>query len=154
MPQLGGWLTRHLNDARLILWLAEQGGQLHPRFVQLIENKLKEIVRLERNGETDKLDHIRLQAPNAIPSPFMRKLWGLLLGGRVKSPEPTGDLYLWQNRLDRDGLTTTLRLELRALLAPKVVLKTPFPSDNHAEPVNWELVLASDHVHAWQQQVF
>ena len=34
--------------------------------------------------------------------------------------------YRWEERLQRDGLTTTLRLELRELLAPKVTLRKPF----------------------------
>lgn len=89
----------------------------------------------------------------------MRTLWRLLLSGRVKSPWRAPDLYRWQDRLKREGLTTTLRLELRELLAPKVVLKKPFRwSDDDSSStdgpsrikqlVDWELVLAADHVHS------
>ncbi|MGF6807440.1 hypothetical protein OKW30_002566 [Paraburkholderia sp. Clong3] len=60
--------------------------------------------------------------------------------------------------MKREGLTTTLRLELRDLLAPKVNLKKPFRWDDEAENTNeparlrelvdWELVLSVDHVHS------
>ena len=89
----------------------------------------------------------------------MRTLWRLLLSGRVKSPWRDPVLSCWQGRLKREGLTATLRLELRELLAPKVVLRKPLycgdddPSSTD-EPtrirqlVDWELALAADHVHS------
>ena len=58
----------------------------------------------------------------------------------------------------RDGLTATLRLELRELLAPKVTLKKPFrwgaEEESTDKPtrirqlVDWELELTADHVHS------
>lgn len=158
MFHLARWLVRHLDDPRLVIWIAQHGGQLHDRWPWLIEHELDRLASLERDGKTAELDEIRSQAPKAIPSPLMRILWRLLLSGRVKSPWRDPDLYRWQGRLKREGLTTTLRLELRELLAPKVALKKPFHwGDDDAstdEPkrikqlVDWELVLAADHVHS------
>jgi len=158
MFQLARWLIRHLNDPALVLWVAQRGGQLHDRFILLIENELDRVARLEREGEMAELKSIRANAPNAIPSPLIRTLWRLLLTGRVKSPWHNLDLYRWKDRLKRDGLTTTLRLELRELLAPKVTLRKPFRWDDEdrdqanaphrlRQIVDWELVLAADHVH-------
>lgn len=158
MFHLARWLTRHLNDPDLILWLAKRGGQLHHRFIWLIEGELERVARLEREDRTAELEAIRVNAPNAIPSPPMRTLWRLLLTGRVKSQGHDLDLYRWKERLQRDGLTTTLRLELRELLAPKVSLRTPFrlgddtrdqakPPQRLRDLVDWELVLAADNVH-------
>jgi hypothetical protein len=66
------------------------------------------------------------------------------------------DLYRWKDSFKRDGLTTTLRLELRELLSPKVVLRKPFrwgpEVESSKEPtrikqlVDWELVLATDYI--------
>lgn len=156
---LARWLVRHLNDPRLVIWIAERGGQLHDRWPWLIEHELDRFASLKRHGKTSELDEIRLHASNAIPGPLMHILWCLLLSGRVKSPWHALNLYRWNSRLKRDGLTTTLRLELRELLAPKVVLKKPFrwsddDSNSTDEParikqlVDWELVLAADHVHS------
>ena len=97
----------------------------------------------------------------AIPGPLMRLLWRLLLSGRVRTADLTsvGRLRNWRDRWQRDGLTATLRLELRGLLAPKVTLRAPWRLGDDTSPsaeepthlgqlVNWELVLASDHVHS------
>ena len=163
MFHLARWLVRHLDDARLIIWIAQRGGQLHDRWTWLIEYELDRFASLEREGKTAELNEIRLQAPKGIPGPLMRTLWRLLLSGRVKSSGRSADLYRWQGRLRREGLTVTLRLELRDLLAPQVTLKQPFrwegedestEEESTGEParlrelVDWELVLAADHVHS------
>ena len=157
MFHLARWLTRHLDDPRLVIWIAERGGQLHDRWSLLIEKELDRFAVLEREDNTSELNEIRLHAPKAIPGPLMRTLWRLLLSGRVKSPWQNFGFYSWRKRLKREGLTATLRLELRELLAPKVVLKKPFrwgddASSSADEPtrirqlVDWELALAADHV--------
>ena len=159
MLHLARWLVRHLDDPRLIIWIAERGGQLHDRWLWLIEHELDRFAALEREGKTSELDEICLHAPKAIPGPLMYTLWRLLLSSRVKSPWHAPDLHRWKGRLKREGLTTTLRLELRELFAPKVVLKKPFrwsddDSSSADEPtrikqlVDWELALAADHVHS------
>lgn len=158
MFHLARWLVRHLDDPRLVIWIAQRGGQLHDRWPWLIEQELERFASLERDGKTTELAEIRLQAPKAIPGSSMRTLWRLLLGGRAKSSWHDLDLYRWKDRLKREGLTTTLRLELRELLAPQVTLKKPFRWGEEEvsadEPtrlrqlVDWELVLAADHVHS------
>ena len=158
MQHLARWLLRHMNDPELIIWLAQRGGQLHNRWHELIENKLDYFAHLEQDGKTDELAEISDNSPNAIPDPLMQTLWSLLLTGRVKSPWHNPDIYRWKTRLKRNGLSTTLRLELRELLSPKVILKKPFRwmevNDSADAPkclkqlVDWELVLAVDHVHS------
>ncbi|MDC7711499.1 anti-phage defense-associated sirtuin Dsr1 [Vogesella indigofera] len=159
MFHLARWLVRHLDDPRLVIWIAERGGQLHDPWPRLIEYELDRFAQLERDGKTSELNEIRLHAPKAIPCPLMRTLWRLLLSGRVKSPWLDPDLYRWKGRLKREGLTATLRLELRELLAPKVVLKKPFrwgEDDSSStdelthikQLVDWELALAANHVHS------
>ena len=85
MEHLAGWLLRHLNDPRLVIWIAERGGKLQDSWPSLIGNKLDYLAGLARDGKTAELDAIRLHAPNAIPSPTMCTLWRLLLDGQVKS---------------------------------------------------------------------
>ncbi|WP_366556032.1 anti-phage defense-associated sirtuin Dsr1 [Aquibaculum sediminis] len=164
MFQLGRWLMRHLNDPRLVSWIADHGGQLHVRWAFLIEQRLAELAQLERNGMTAELADIRASAPNAVPEPLMRTLWRLLLSGRVKSLLHDVDLFSWKSRLQHEGLSATMRLELRELLSPKVRLRKPFrweyEPENTAEPtrvrhrVDWELVLAADHVYSALRDLF
>ena len=80
MYHLARWLVRHLNDPKLVIWLAQQGGRLHDRLTRLIELKLDEIASLEAAERIE----IQTNAPNSIPCPQMQTLWRLLLTGRVK----------------------------------------------------------------------
>lgn len=156
MFQLARWLVRHLDDPRVVIWIVERGGQLHEQLIWHIESRLDELAQLERDNKTSELEDIRAHAPKAIPGPLMRTLWRLLLSGRVKSPWREVDFYRWKSRLEREGLTATLRLELRELLSPKVRLSKPLrwgeESLSTEKPkllrqlVEGELVLATDHV--------
>ncbi|MCK5015366.1 MAG: hypothetical protein KAS66_16285, partial [Candidatus Omnitrophica bacterium] len=158
MIYLACWLTRHLDDPKLILWLSNQGGQLHDNFVRLIQRRIKDLDRLAHDDDQAELERIRAAAPNAIPGRLMRILWRLLLSGRVKSHQNHFDLYDWLDRFKQDGLTPILRMELRELLKPCVTLREPFHWDEEpAEPrepkriedlVGWDLVLSSDHAHS------
>lgn len=157
MHNLARWLLRHLDDPRLVVWIAQHGGQLHYQWQWLIEDQLNRIVSLEHEGNTAELDEIRSQSPNAIPRPTMRILWRLLLSGRVKKAAwHDSGLYRWQGRIEREPLSTTLRLELRELLAPKVDIRESFYKDEEKantdvplilrQLVDWELVLAVEDV--------
>lgn len=158
MFHIARWLVRHLDDPRLIIWIAQRGSKLHDRWPWLIEKELDRFSSLEDNGKIKELDEIRLKAPKAIPCKLMCTLWNLLITNCVKTPLDDFNFYRWNKRLKRDGLTTILRLELRKLLAPKVALKAPFQWDDVDESkgeathlrqlVEWELVLTADHVHA------
>jgi hypothetical protein len=157
MFHLARWLVRHLDDPRLIIWIVQRGGQLNDRLTWLIERELDRFALLARDGKAAELEVIRSQAPNAIPGHLMRTLWRLLLSRRVKSSWRDLDLYRWKERLTRDGLTASLRFQLRELLAPQVALKKHFlwgdegestgPPTRIKQLVDWELVLAADHAH-------
>jgi len=157
MGHLARWLTRHLDDPELIIWLSKQGGQLHERFASMVWNRIKELEQLVNDDDQAELERIRAAAPNAIPSRLMRTLWRMFLSGRVKSTADNSDLYCWIKRFPQEGITPTLRMELREVLMPCVILREPVrwdeePADLH-EPerikdlVDWELVLSSDRVH-------
>ncbi len=155
---LAYWLIRHLGDPKLLLWLVNRGGQLHEQLVRLIERRLDELDNLASGSNTTELDRIRKNAPNAIPRPAMRTLWRLLLNGRAKSRLRDLSIYRWRERFGRDGLTASVRLALRETLTPCVTFSEPFRwaganDDDEAQDrikniVEWEIVLASDHVHS------
>jgi hypothetical protein len=152
LNNLAPWLTRHLNDPALILWLAERGGQLNQQFSSLVERTLEKLAKLEKAGDTTELSRIRSVAPNAIPEPTLRVLWRLMLAGRIKSHWRDLDLYQWKTRLSLDGFTASVRLELRELLTPKLTLKKPFVWEEGGlrappRPVDWDLTLAANYVH-------
>jgi len=88
----------------------------------------------------------------------------LLLGGRVKVGPRALDLYRWRNRFNRDGLTSSLRLEFRELLSPRVSLRAPYGSsveegEDQVQQrlrylVGWEIVLVADDVHSNLKDLF
>ena len=158
MRHLACWLTRHLDDPKLLLWLVKRGGQLHDQLIWLIERRLEELGKLERDGDAAELARIRKNAPNAIPRPAMRTLWRLLLNGRVKSRARNRDLYRWREHFERDGLSASMRLALREALTPYVLVREPFrwaeeveggdATEHIKDIVEWDIELASDHVHS------
>jgi hypothetical protein len=115
---------------------------------------------LEREGNTAELERIRANAPDEIPSPSMQKLWRLLLAGRVKQSGRSNhdrSLYDWKRKLQQQGLSATLRFELRELLAPKIRLKkswqfpgyeddsTEINEHNIKRFIDWDIVLEIDN---------
>ncbi|HIG0327434.1 TPA: anti-phage defense-associated sirtuin Dsr1 [Legionella pneumophila] len=154
MTNLSPWFTRHLNEPKLILWFANQGGQLHPFLAKLIESELEYFANLERDGKKDEIATILKYSANAIPSSQMYKYWVLLLTGRIDSSNNKFEIYQWMNRFKQDGLTPALKMQLRELLSPKISLRKSIYIKNDTEKFNpdtsidWELRLASDHVHS------
>jgi hypothetical protein len=137
MYWLAQWLLRHLDEAKLLLWIASRGGHLHPNF--------ESVIARERDENP--------------PSPPMQTLWRLVLARRVLDQSEHLELYSWRKRFARDGLTFVLRMQLREFLTPHVRLTKPFhwpEQTKSAEPtvptrisdlVQWEIVLAASHVH-------
>lgn len=126
MKNLAHWLVRHMNDPALLQWIVRNGGRLHKYLANLIEQKLIMFESLQREGKTNELKKIRANSQNAIPDKFMKKLWRLLLNGQVIGDQQfSREFYGWRNRLTRDGLTTSVRVELRRLLAPRIKLRPP-----------------------------
>jgi len=158
MGRLAYWLTRHLDDPALVLWLAKRGGQLHDQFARQVDTRLSEIVKLECEGKNDELERMRAAAPRAVPRPLLRTVWRLLLSGRIKSNRQDDfNLYRWQKLFQRDGWSPSLRLSLRELLTPCIQLREPFRrgegGGEEQEPqhlkeiIDWELKLRTSHVH-------
>lgn len=135
--QIAHWLSRHLDDKRLILWVARQGGHLHPQFEWWIFKAFEK----------------------KLPSQPMQVLWRLALSGRLHNNVSSLDFYDWYIRFKRDGLTSTLRLHLRDLLTPFVRIREKlrdFEEEEVAESdgpeqvkdlVEWEIVFSIDHLH-------
>lgn len=156
MAHIASWLSRHLDDPQLIVWISSNGGRLHDNFKWHLQRKLESIFSLEKNQKTEELDRIRSQAPRAIPRKQMRPIWRLLLSDRIKSPGHELNLYGWMDRLHYEGFSTSLRLELREMLAPMVVIKksfryylddeTPVDDENLNNHIDTELALFNDHV--------
>ena len=138
MLELSRWLSRHLDDPKLLLWIAKKGGILHETFSRDIAESLTK----------------------HPPSSSMHILWNLALSGRLKSSSTRLDFYDWRKRFNKEGLTASLRLQLREFLTPCVQIDgaaTSFRDDEPAieevnksvkELVDWDLVLNTNYAHS------
>lgn len=146
MFELARWLTRHLAEPELIIWIAKNGSNLHPRWKRMIQRELQE----RQNAEPGAADGTRARL-----SPQIEVLWRVILAGHVKTRDQPHRIYTWIEDLKAHGLTPSLRLELRELLAPKLVLKEPFRkfiedesterSPSIRDLADWDLELAADY---------
>lgn len=153
MYQIARWLLRHLNDPQLILWVARHAGKIHPSFVSLMSRYLIDLDAKSKSDDTDELKEIVMHAPNAIPDEFSKKLWRLVLSGNVQSTSISLDLYDWKRQFLLNGSTKNLKLTLREILAPKIVIKEKFSfgksnATDSKSLIDVELNLNSDHVHS------
>lgn len=164
MWHLARWLTRHLGDPELVLWLADRGGQLHPGFGRLIEDQLERLDELTRGGKTEELARVRADAPNAVPGTAMRTLWRLVLGNRIlprrRDSSPGVRAHLLLERVRREGVNVASRMEIQALLTAHVSLSRPFsmpgvttvednPNARLQDLVNARIVLALHQSDYW-----
>jgi len=145
MPHIARWVVRHIDNPELLLWVVSQGGTVDDRFRSFLDRELQE----------------------RPPSPGMEALWRLVFSGRVADRSSHHDLYSWTQHLKRSGLTTLLRMQLREMLAPRVRIRPPYrmteKEDEDAgaalaslrpdQLVEWELVLAGNHVHSALREV-
>jgi hypothetical protein len=156
MEQLGRWLARHLDDPKLILWIAKHAGRVDRQWSRVIAERLERIDQLTADGKQAALASMQSNAPRAIPRPAMRALWRVVLSGRLNSHREHFDSIGWVRRSKVEGLTTTLRVELREMLTPRIEVSQRFGFDDYLDddeetetitrsPVEWEIVLAIKH---------
>ena len=157
MSQIACWLIRHLNNPKLVIWLANNGGKLNDNLLLFVRNRIEDIDKNRAKSAepgSPKSEERILEVADP-----MRVLWRLFLAGRVRSQAQKYSFHDWIIRFASDGLVPTLRFELREILAPCVVLREPFRPFEElrdregAERVNdlvsWELRLAGGHVHTF-----
>jgi len=133
MAFLGKWLTRHVQDPALILWIAQHGSTLHHQWQWQIEDEIEK----------------------HPPRPELLRLWRLVLNGYLEKPTHL-DLYTWKKQFLSEGLTVELRMRFRSLLSPRVRVNPPLIAWEDAFPdqetlrgrLNWEVVLATAGAHA------
>ena len=120
MPHIADWLCQHLGDSRLLLWVFRSGGRLHPRFQEMVEKRLTQLAMWEASGRHDEIEQIRQRA---IPTPALRALWEICLGGGLWCRSEDTGFIQWSQKFNSTGLTYGLQHELRRLLSPRIKLQ-------------------------------
>ena len=119
MLHLSKWLLNYLNDPEFVIWVAARCGKLHPLFKRMVSNRL---------NESDKYPMDTL----------MYKLWGFLLIDKV-SNQYGRFIYPWINSFNKDGLTVSNRVQLRAIFSPKILISKPYKFQNEDDNPNASL---------------
>ncbi|MEM5312327.1 SIR2 family protein [Paraburkholderia sp. JHI869] len=137
---LAEWLCRHLDKRETVLWVAESGGNLHPRFAQMVRDTLHNVT---------------------LPDAY-RRIWEIISAGFAASDGRAADFNDWCFRLREGKIGTVSRLQFHALLEPRVSFRAPFrlpetprfrrKNANARAPriheiVDFELHLTGDHPH-------
>lgn len=136
------WLASHWADPRLLLWVVQHSVESSSPLARLVDT---ELARADVTGDADS-NH------------WMRTLWRLFLCGRMKSQRSDLRIFRWKERLKDEKVTSIARLELREILSPRISLRKPLNvwkgvtdggrAAQLRRIVDWELVLATDSVHA------
>ena len=125
MEYLACWLTRYINEPKLVLWLFSQGDQPNEKFKRLIYEKIICLGDLKKESHHNKeakqkLQEIQKNAPDAIPNTVMRTVWELILSNRCRPRTPFLNFYEWQDAFNKNGLSDSLRIHLQELLTPYI----------------------------------
>lgn len=159
MYQLMRWLSRHLNNPRLFVWLVENVGMINPTFRFILEEAIQDYHKSKNcNGEIVSIvDHV---------DPIMERLWNLYLNGYVRSLHNSEDLFWelwrWKEEFLRLGLTLTLKHRLVTALRPMIIIRQRFSiaedvSDDRqktvSDYVSWDLALKSHDVFSFFQEL-
>ncbi len=99
MDHLARWLARHAAEPELLLWVTRNGGVLHPEFAWY----LRKATDLE-----------------GFP-PALKTIWGMALIGLLRNPSHF-EFYRWKSLFHKEGMSASVRIQLRHLLAPSVQL--------------------------------
>lgn len=155
LRNLSSWLSRHADDPKLLIWIARDGGIVHPEFERQIRERLKKGVASSSSKSTAASGDS--ENSKSEVRPLMKKLWGLMFEGYFARVSTEDRFHYWLEDLASDGPSLSLRLRLREVLKPRVGLQQPLrlvgasatesASNRISDLVRFEIKLASELVH-------
>lgn len=123
MNHLGRWLTAHMNDPELILYICGRGGRLHIDFENKVKHELHQQLEKRSAGDDMYFQEKAKLSNYSIVSTEMFAIWDLLLNGYFNNDRFSADLYSWSASYKTTSLTIGLKRELLRMLSPRVLLK-------------------------------
>jgi hypothetical protein len=110
--QLAIWLSRHLDKQETILWVAENGGHLHPYFENVVRRALNE------SGLCG----------------VHRRIWEVIVGGYATTQRRASSVDDWAFRLQKESPIGLMeKLEFYSLISPRVIFSEPSQFGQSAE---------------------
>ena len=154
MFSLGKWLTCHLNNPDLVLFVLKRGGRLHPQLHWFINHEIEEQRKSKAQGNNAYFNELKTKGPDAVIGEDMMLIWELLLAGYCGQSGHDISLYSWISKYKYSPLTPTLKSELRSILSPRIQFKKPYSlsiSESYEgikKLLDWDINLASSFVHS------
>jgi len=99
LEPLARWLAGHATEPALLLWVARNGGVLHPEFAWHVEKALQ-----------------KEDFPLAL-----KVVWRMTLSGLLRNSSDH-EFYRWKGWFEKEGMSPSVRLRLLHLLSPRVHL--------------------------------
>lgn len=147
MNSMAEWLTRHLNDRRLFLWVITSGYKANRNFKAKLERTLATIH--EPDGRNDAELELK-NAPQSKPDAMMQILWRLYLNDKILTTENSLFTNI-KSKLSIYGFTPIFRMELREIIALKIsVTKSAFnflKEERDSPNMHLETKLALSYMH-------
>lgn len=123
MNNLAEWLTRHLNDRRLFLWVISNGTKANYKFKQILERKL--VTFSAPDGWHDSELELK-NAPHPKLDFKLQILWRLYVNDKVLTLH-NSSYKNFRSKLTSYGYSPIFRLEFREIIALKIsVTKSAF----------------------------
>jgi len=154
MQHLGNWLSRHLNNPDLVIFILKQGGILNSQFRWKINSAIEDQKEKIRKGDYEYFEQLKFFSPDAIVSDEMLIVWSLVLAGYCEPSNNTLDLYSWADKYKNSGITAALKKEIRSILSPKILFKKQYglssiePRKGLKGILDWEINLSTSFVHS------
>ncbi len=154
MSSLGRWLTYHLNNPDLVLFILKRGGRLHNQLRWLINREIEDQRKYRFEGNNTYFDELKTKSSDAVICKDMLLVWDLVLAGYCVQSGHDVSLYSWLDKYKYSSLTPALKNELRSILSPKVHFKKPYGSMLNGSSkgikrfLDWDITLAASFVHS------
>ncbi|WP_435234157.1 anti-phage defense-associated sirtuin Dsr1 [Psychromonas sp. PT13] len=154
MLNLGKWLTSHLNNPDLVLFVLKRGGRLHNQLRWFINRELEEQRKHISESNNAYFDKLKEKGSDAIVSKDMMLVWELVLAGYSEQSGFDVNLYSWINKYKYSSLTPALKNELKKILSPKVYFKKTYSTtlsksyEGIKQLLDWDIRLSSTFVHS------
>lgn len=159
MQHLGNWLSRHLNNPDLVIFIIKHGGILNSQFRWKINTDIEEQKEKIKKGDNEYFEQLKSFSPDAVVSDEMLVVWSLVLAGYCEQSNNTLDLYSWTDKYKNSGITTALKKEIRSILSPKIQFKKPYnyssiePKQGLKAILDWDINLSTSFVHSSMKEL-
>ena len=128
MLSIATWLTKYLNNPKLILWAAEKKCTLDKVFSTIIQSQIEHL----KNMPEQEKKKLSIDFPEAIPDKRNTKIWELIINGYTDRSNDF-DLYNWVARYQKEPIDIIGHKNFMNYVSPKIEINRhlSFPDNDN-----------------------